>query len=272
MKNLKNYIELGKKILKQGHKEKTRIGNTVALHNQILSYDLSNGFPLMTTKWVGPKSIITELLWYLKGSTSIKYLNDNKVHVWDKFANQNRDIGKTYPYQFRNFNGIDQIKVVLQQLDTFEEENVTDRRAIINLYNISELSEMSVPPCITMIQFNLYINSGVKYLDTSVFQRSGDFCLGVPYDIAEMALLAEIISAYTNSIARDLSIFYSNIHIYESHIEELKKQLKEEPKKLPRLRMRRYEVSHTAPEDLDLDMFEIKNIPDKRKKYNYELF
>jgi len=269
---MEQYIELGKKILKEGHTEQSRVGPTIALHNQLLSFNLLMGFPLMTTKYVGHKSIINELLWYLKGTTNIKYLKEHKVHVWDKFATSDGEIGKTYSYQFRNFNGIDQITTVINQLNKFSEDGITDRRAIINLYNIADLNEMSIPPCIALIQFNIYEKNNIKYLNTSVYQRSGDFCLGVPYDIAEMALLAEIIATYTNTFPHKLDIFYSNIHIYKAHIEMLEEQLKNLPRRLPNLFKHSLEIRRRKPEELTEDLFIITDIPEGRKKYKYELF
>jgi thymidylate synthase len=267
---MKNYELLGKRIIITGIEENTRIGPTRALHNQTLSFDLSQGFPLMTTKHVGHKSIIHETLWYLKGTTSIKYLKDNGVHVWDKFADSNDEIGKTYSYQFRNFNGVDQVKEVIRLLNAGDKN--TNRRAIINLYNVSDLDEMSIPPCISLIQFNLFYFDDERMLDASIYQRSADFCLGVPYDIAEMALLTHIIAAYTNSKPNNMTIFYSNIHIYEPHVETLLDQLTEKSKALPVLYVDVEAVKQSEPEDLTIDMFKLEGIPEFRKKYRYELF
>lgn len=266
---MKNYIKLGKKILKNGHTEHTRIGKTIALHNETLSFDLKKGFPLMTTKFVGKNSIIAETLWYLKGTDSINFLKENNVKVWDMFANDKGSVGKTYSWQFRNFGGIDQVKEVIKQLN---EPNITNRRAIINLYNVFDLPEMSIPPCIALIQFNITYIDNTKVLDVSVYQRSGDFCLGVPYDIAEMALLSHIIGAYTDSVPNNMTIFYSNIHIYEPHIEELKKQLKVKPKKLPTVTLNTENIKSSEPENLKKEYFNIINIPKNRKKFYYKLF
>jgi len=264
-----NYIELGKKILKEGITENTRIGPTLSLHNQMLSFDLQFGFPLMTTKHVGQKSIITETLWYLKGTTSIDYLKENDVHVWDKFADANNDIGKTYSWQFRNFNGVDQVKDVINRLNVADK--TTDRRAIINLYNVNELEEMSIPPCITTIQFNAYWIDNKKYVDSSIYQRSGDFCLGVPYDIAEMALLTTIIAAYAKATPKNMTVFYSNVHVYKAHIKTLEKQLLEEPTAFPELSYDHLEILKREPEDLTPDLFYLSGVR-KRKKFDYELF
>lgn len=269
---MKNYIELGNKILKEGHTEHTRVGDTLALHNQMLLFNLKEGFPLMTTKHVGQKSVVHETLWYLLGTTSIKYLEDNKVFVWSKFANDYKDIGKTYSYQFRNFNGIDQVTEVIDLLNKDIEKDITNRRAIINLYNVSQLNEMSIPPCIAMLQFNIYIEDGIRYLNTTIIQRSADFCLGVPYDIAEMALIAHIIAAYTDSIPSDLAFFYSNIHIYKTHIDTLKEQLLNEPSELPQLVIDIEEIKKRKPEELTANLFTFMNIPKNRNKYYFELF
>lgn len=263
-----NYIDLGHKILKEGILEKTRVGNTLALHNQMMSFNLQKGFPLFTSKHVGHKSIIIETLWYLKGTTSIKYLEDNKVFVWSKFADENGDIGKTYSWQFRNFNGVDQVMDVIKRLNA--EGEYTDRRAIINLYNVSELEEMSIPPCIGTIQFNAYWVAGQKYVDSSIYQRSGDFCLGVPYDIAEMALLTHIIAAYTDAKPMNMTFFYSNLHVYTIHTKTLNEQLKEPLGKFPKLKYDALKIKEVKPEELTLDLFSFKGI-EKRKKFAYEL-
>lgn len=269
---MKNYIKLGQRILKQGIRQETRLVSTLALHNQSLSFDLTKGFPLMTTKHVGQKSIIVETLWYLKGHTNIEYLNKNNVHVWDMFADEHGEIGKTYSYQFRNFNGVDQVMEVINKLNQFHVDGITDRRAIINLYNTAELNEMSIPPCITMLQFHIYKQKGKIYLDSTITQRSADFCLGVPYDIAEMALLTHIIATYVKAIPKNMTIFYANIHVYEAHIEVLKEQLQAVPQKLPTLIIDRTKVLETKPEDLELEMFTFIDVLKTRKKYYYELF
>jgi len=265
---MKNYIELGKKILEEGHIENTRIGATLALHNQVLSYDLTRGFPLMTSKHVGQKSIVHETLWYLSGTTNVKYLEDNKVMVWSKFADENGEIGKTYAYQFRNFNGVDQVEEVIKMLN---DNTQTNRRAIINLYNVGDLDEMSIPPCIAMIQFNTYFKHGYKFLDTTIMQRSADFCLGVPYDIAEMALLAHIIAAYTDSTPKDITFFYSNIHVYTAHIRELEKQLKNKHLPLPEVYLDKEAITKVRPEEIEFDWIKFIGVK-KRPKYSYELF
>jgi len=266
---MKNYIKLAKKILRKGHKEESRIGKTIALHNQTLTFNLKKSFPLMTTKFVGNKSIVIETLWYLKGTQYINYLEKNNVRVWSKFADSNNSVGKTYSYQFRNFNNIDQFKEVIAMLN---KGKITNRRAIINLYNVGQLKEMSIPPCIACIQFNMFFEKGKKTLNTSIYQRSGDFCLGVPYDIAEMSLLAHIVAAYTESQVNDITFFYSNIHIYKDHIKTLKKQIKERPKKLPQLLINVKAIQKKEPEDLTPDLFEFVNIPEDRKKFKYKLF
>lgn len=268
---MQNYKELGKKLIEQGIRQQTRLEPTLALHNQMLSFDLTKGFPLMTTKYVGPKSIIAETIWYLQGTTNIEYLEKNNVFVWSMFADKNKDIGKTYSYQFRNFCGVDQVKEVINQLSKFHEDGITDRRAIINLYNTADLKEMSIPPCIALLQFNIYEDQGTVYLDSSIYQRSADFCLGVPYDIAEMALITHIIAEYVDAVPRNMAIFYSNIHVYEPHIATLKLQLEEDIKELPKLEVSKL-VKLTLPEDLTTDMFNITSIPKGRKKFSYELF
>jgi thymidylate synthase len=265
-----NYNQLATKILEQGIEEQSRIGSTISLHNEMLSFDLNKGFPLMTTKHVGHKSIIAETLWYLKGTTSITYLKENGVHVWDKFADEHDEIGKTYSWQFRNFNGVDQVKEVIRQLN--REDDITDRRAIINLYNVSELNDMSIPPCVSFIQFNVFYINGEKRLDTSVYQRSADLCLGVPYDIAEMALLTHIIASYTDSKPNNMTFFFSNVHVYTAHIETLKEQLKEEPTELPTVTLNTERIKELEPEELTKNLFKFNGVKTDRKKFYYELF
>lgn len=266
---MKNYVDLGIKILNEGILEKTRVGNAYALHGESLSFNLKEGFPLLTTKKVGHKSIIHEALWYLKGTTSIDYLESNKVFVWSKFANEHNDIGKTYSFQFRNFNGIDQVAESIKKL---QDSSYTDRRNIINLYNVSDLAEMSIPPCISLIQLYTYFDDkNVKQLDLVAYQRSADFCLGVPYDIAEMAVLANVFAAYGDAEPNKLIIQYGNVHVYKVHADTLELQLKEKPEKLPVLEVDREAIKAVQPEDIKAEMFTITGIKKDRTVYSYEL-
>ena len=200
------------------------------------------------------------------------YKRENKVFVWSKFAYEKNDIGKTYSYQFRNFCGVDQVNEVIKLLTEKDENRYTSRRAIINLYNVSELNEMSIPPCIATIQFNVYWQNNTKYLSTTVNQRSADFCLGVPYDVAEMALLSHIIGVYTDAKPKDLTVFYSNVHVYQAHVEELKLQLQNPVLELPTLIMNDELIKQTKPEHLTEEMFDIINVQKGRPIHKYELF
>lgn len=229
---MKQYSDLGLKLITHGEPVKTRTGPTRSLTGEMLSFDLSEGFPLLTTKKINFNHILHETLWYLKGTSSIEYLHEHNIRIWDNWATDN-DIGKTYGYQWRRFNDDtllgDQYKNVIHLLKTQPES----RRIMINGWNPLQLHEMNLPPCIVNLHFIVRNNSK---LDLVVYQRSADFCLGVPYDIAEMALLLHIVAHETNFAANKLTICYGDLHIYENHVETFKDvQFIREPRPLPKL-------------------------------------
>jgi len=230
---MRNYLELGNKIIEQGDRVETRTGFTRSLTGESLSFNMADGFPMLTTKYINPLHIKHEVLWYLMGTTSIEYLQNNNIHIWDNWADEYNDIGKTYGYQWRRFNGDnhlgDQYKnaINLLKMDPFS------RRILINGWNPLELHEMNLPPCI--INLHLIARPDNK-LDLVVYQRSADFCLGVPYDIAEMALLLHMICAEVDMIPNKLTITYGDVHVYENHIDTFKTvQAIRTPSKLPTL-------------------------------------
>lgn len=225
---MKQYIALLEKVMKDGISRSNRTGiDTLSLFGETLKIDLSDGFPLLTTKKLYFKGIIGELVWFLHGETNIGFLNNNNIHIWDNWADANGELGPIYGKQWRNWDGIDQIKNILDQLtnDPFS------RRIILSAWNVSELSQMALPPCHIMAQF--YVNG--KTLDCAVYQRSADIFLGLPFDIASYAALVFLLAHIANLEPGKLTYFLGDIHLYKNHIEAAKMQLKRIPRKLPNL-------------------------------------
>lgn len=247
-----DYKELGLTIINDGELKETRQGvKTLSLHGEFIELDLRRGFPLLTTKKINFKHIVVETLWYLLGTDKITFLKENGVHIWDKWADEDDYLGPTYGYQWRRYNGhklFDQIADVINILKT----NPNSRRAIINGWNPIQLDEMRLPPCITQLQF--LSNDGM--LDLIVTQRSADFAIGVPYDIAEMALLQHIIAYVTGLKVRKLMFMYGDIHIYEDHLEALKEQFERQVYNLPILKLDP-KIKIESIDDFDIEDFSI---------------
>lgn len=216
---MRNYLDLGLKIINEGKWLDSRNGKIKALFGEQLKFDLTDGFPLMTTKYINFEHIKHETFWYLKGTDKIDYLKEHNINIWNLWADENNSIGPTYGVQWRNFNNTnyDQVLEVIRLI----KEDPFSRRIIINGWSPSQLDKMALPPCLVLIQFHV---DNYNKLHTTVYQRSADFCLGVPYDIAEMALLTYIIAEYTNKQVGTLTVHYGNIHFYEEHIETFKNE------------------------------------------------
>ncbi|NRA64726.1 MAG: thymidylate synthase [Pseudobacteriovorax sp.] len=232
---MKNYLALMEKILQEGTYRPDRTGTgTYSIFGHQMRFDLNEGFPLVTTKKVHLKSVIHELLWFLSGDTNIKYLQENKVRIWNEWADESGDLGRVYGAQWRSWknpNGetIDQISTVLEQLRT----NPHSRRHLVVAYNPGELTEMALPPCHAFFQF--YLADGK--LSCQLYQRSADVFLGVPFNIASYALL-------TMMMARDLDCglgefvhTLGDAHIYKNHLEQATLQLTREPRGLPTIKL-----------------------------------
>lgn len=253
---MKNYMTLGFKILKKNNLVVSRNGDIYALYGETLKFDLQKGFPLLTNKFINFNHIIHETLWYLKGTDKITYLKENNINIWNLWADENESIGPTYGVQWRNFNGIDQLKIAINDL----KNNKFSRRIIISGWNVGQLSEMKLPPCLVLIQFNVDNNNN---LHSVIYQRSGDFAIGVPYDIAEMALLTHIIANVCDLTPGTLTIQYGNIHIYKEHVDSFVNiQAKNKIHRLPKLKIKNKidNIDNIKAEDIEL------------KNYNYEKF
>ena len=192
-----------------------------------MRFNLNEGFPLLTTKKVHLKSIIYELLWFLKGSTNIEYLTKNGVKIWDEWADESGELGPVYGKQWRDWNGIDQIKEVIEQIKS----NPDSRRLIVSAWNVSDLPEMALAPCHSFFQF--YVND--NKLSLQLYQRSADVFLGVPFNIASYSLLLLMVAQVTNLKVGDFIHAFGDVHIYTNHLDQINIQLKREPKKLPEI-------------------------------------
>lgn len=228
---MKQYHELLQRILKEGVRKEDRTGTgTISVFGHQSRYDLSEGFPLVTTKKLHLKSIIHELLWFLAGDTNVKYLQENGVRIWNEWADENGDLGHIYGYQWRSwpdYNGghIDQIS---QIIDTIK-NNPDSRRIIVNAWNVADIPNMKLPPCHAFFQF--YVAEGK--LSLQLYQRSADSFLGVPFNIASYALLLQMVAQVTNLELGEFVHTLGDAHIYTNHIEQVNLQLSRDFRPLP---------------------------------------
>lgn len=229
------YLDLCKTILEQGLQKSDRTGTgTTSLFGYQMRFDLEQGFPLLTTKKLHLRSIIHELLWFLRGDTNIGYLRDNKVTIWDEWADETGDLGPVYGRQWRSWpkpdgSTIDQISSVLHQI----QHNPDSRRMVVSAWNVAELDEMALAPCHCLFQF--YVADGK--LSCQLYQRSADVFLGVPFNIASYALLTMMIAQVSGLKPGHFVHTLGDAHIYANHMEQIKLQLTREPRPLPTMKL-----------------------------------
>ncbi len=232
---MKQYLQLLNRILTEGVKKDDRTGTgTLSVFGNQMRFDLSDGFPLLTTKKLHLKSIIYELLWFLRGDTNIKYLKDHGVSIWNEWADANGELGPVYGHQWRSwpdYNGgtIDQISAVIDQIKHHPES----RRMIVSAWNVAEVPQMALPPCHCLFQF--YVANGK--LSLQLYQRSADTFLGVPFNIASYALLLMMVAQVTGLKPGEFIHTTGDTHLYLNHIEQAKLQLSREPRPLPTMRL-----------------------------------
>ena len=240
---MKQYLDLVKEVLENGNQKGDRTGTgTKSIFGYQMRFDLSKGFPMVTTKKLHLKSIIYELLWFINGDTNTKYLTENGVKIWNEWANENGDLGPVYGYQWRNWNGdeIDQIKELIETLKT----NPNSRRMLVSAWNPSVLPDnkksfsenvaegkAALPPCHAFFQF--YVNDGK--LSCQLYQRSADVFLGVPFNIASYALFTMMVAQVCGYEIGDFVHTFGDAHIYNNHMDQVKLQLTREPKDLPKM-------------------------------------
>ncbi|MAY71754.1 MAG: thymidylate synthase [Halomonas sp.] len=229
------YLDLMRKVLDEGIERDDRTGvGTRSIFGHQMRFDLSRGFPLVTTKKLHLRSIIHELLWFLKGDTNIAYLKENGVRIWDEWADENGDLGPVYGYQWRSWpdprgGSIDQIETLLDQLAT----NPRSRRLIVSAWNPALVDEMALPPCHCLFQF--YVADGK--LSCQLYQRSADIFLGVPFNIASYALLTRMIAQVAGLAPGDFVHTLGDAHLYLNHLEQAELQLSRQPTRAPRLEL-----------------------------------
>jgi len=246
---MKQYLDLLDHVIQNGVKKEDRTGTgTISTFGYQMRFNLQEGFPLLTTKKLHLKSIIYELLWFLKGDTNTKYLNDHKVSIWDEWADANGNLGNIYGFQWRSWpapNGesIDQITQIIDSI----KNNPDSRRHIVSAWNVADLKNMALPPCHILFQF--YVADGK--LSCQLYQRSADIFLGVPFNIASYAILLKMVAQATGLEAYEFIHTLGDAHIYLNHIEQVKLQLSREPKTLPNLKVN--------PDKKDIFSFEFED-------------
>ena len=246
---MKAYLQLLSDILETGIDRPDRTGTgTRSLFGYQLRFDLAQGFPLLTTKKLHTKSIIYELLWFLRGDTNVRWLQERGVRIWDAWADENGDLGPVYGSQWRSWpdgkgGSIDQIEKLIQSIRTKPDS----RRHIVTAWNPAEVDEMALPPCHCLFQF--YVASGK--LSCQLYQRSADIFLGVPFNIASYALFTHMVAQVTGLEVGDFVHSFGDVHLYHNHFEQAREQLRREPRPLPRLAINpeRHDIFAFAFED-----------------------
>lgn len=232
---MRQYLDFLKHILEVGKQKGDRTGTgTISTFGYQMRFDLSEGFPLVTTKKLHLKSIIYELLWFLKGDTNISYLQEHGVRIWNEWADEHGDLGPVYGKQWRawqdyNKGSIDQIKEVIEEI----KRNPHSRRLMVSAWNVAELDDMALAPCHCLMQF--YVSEGK--LSLQLYQRSADAFLGVPFNIASYALLLMMIAQVTDLKVGEFIHSFGDAHIYNNHLEQVELQLGREPRSLPKMRL-----------------------------------
>jgi len=238
---MRTYLDLMQHVLEHGTKKSDRTGTgTVSVFGYQMRFDLSQGFPLVTTKKCHMKSIIHELLWFLQGETNIRYLKENGVKIWDEWADANGDLGPVYGKQWRSWESvdgrvIDQIKIAVEQLKNYPDS----RRIIVSAWNVGELDKMALAPCHAFFQFYVApsTGSGRGKLSCQLYQRSADIFLGVPFNIASYALLTMMMAQVCDLEPGDFVHTFGDAHLYLNHMEQTALQLSREPHALPTMKI-----------------------------------
>lgn len=247
---MQTYLDLLTDVLKNGEERGDRTGTgTLSVFGRQARYDLREGFPCLTTKKLHLRSIIHELLWFLKGETNIAYLKEHKVRIWDEWADENGDLGPVYGQQWRSWpsdsgDSIDQIKRLIEDL----KNKPTSRRHIVSAWNVGNVDAMALPPCHLLFQFYVHDPESERPgLSCQLYQRSADLFLGVPFNIASYALLTQMIAQVCGYEARDFVHTFGDLHLYSNHLEQARTQLSRAPMKLPEMKLN--------PEVKDIDSF-----------------
>ncbi len=232
---MKQYHDLLRHVLTEGTVKSDRTGTgTISVFGYQMRFDLQKGFPLLTTKKLHTRSIFHELLWFIKGETNIKYLKDNKVSIWDEWADENGDLGPVYGKQWRSWEGadgttIDQFSNVIEEI----KKNPDSRRLLVVAFNPADINKMALPPCHAFFQF--YVADGK--LSCQLYQRSADIFLGVPFNIASYALLVHMVAQVCNLEVGEFIHTLGDAHIYSNHLDQVKLQLSRECRPLPKLKL-----------------------------------
>ncbi len=232
---MQQYLSLLDRILKEGEKKEDRTGTgTISVFGHQMRFNLADGFPCLTTKKLHLRSIIHELLWFLRGDTNVKYLQDNGVRIWNEWADEEGDLGHIYGYQWRSWpdykgGHIDQISQIIQDIQTTPDS----RRLLVSAWNVADLENMNLPPCHLLFQF--YVANGK--LSLQLYQRSADVFLGVPFNIASYALLLLMVAQVTGLKPGDFIHTLGDAHIYSNHLEQVNLQLTRTPRELPKMKI-----------------------------------
>ncbi len=248
---MRTYLDLVQHVLEHGEARADRTGvGTLSVFGAQTRYDLRQGFPLVTTKKVLFPAVVRELLWFLRGSTNVRDDLTQHTPIWDAWADEHGELGPIYGYQWRNWGGqgIDQVR---DAIDTIKRDP-SSRRIIVSAWNVSDLPRMRLPPCHALFQF--YVQG--QHLDCQLYQRSADLALGVPFNIASYALLLEMIARECQLVPRHFIHTFGDVHIYQNHVEGLRRQLERQPLPLPRLRLADKPALELRYEDIQLEGYQ----------------